>query len=949
MDPERLIAQLLADPPRIDLLHEPLPDTVAATVVAHLKQEADRHYWINANRSLALGDLIATIGRVRDDAEQLALGSMTRADSLRFLGQLQTAWDLFAEAGNLFRGASNEIGWARTRIGRLLCCVELNHVDEALADAERARELFERHGERERLLSLLNNTAIVYNHIGQYRRALAICDRAFEIAQHMGPQGRHYLGMLYIDAGFAHHLLGDLRQAAWSYSQARTISEQLGEIRGVALAEVNTAHIAMSQGYHKQALRLLHHACTLYEAEALPLDATHANHDVIQCYLALNRYIEARDLALHVQTQYRAFGAAYQEAHVLLHLATAEAALGNLGAAHEALDTAVSIFAALDASTWVATADLRRGQIANKTQDWPLAAALAQKASEIFETAGRQVEYAAAQLVFAEALLTKGDLIASAMQSGVALRIAQNHNVPLLRYNAYVLLGHSAVAQGNVERARRYYGAAIATVERVQRGLSITLRPGFLEDKNEALAALIGLYLETNDVTGAFKTLERAKAQALLSYLNNREQFRWASNDPRSRELIHELNQLREEHHWYYELAHNPSGDNHEYRPVIDPQQARHEVAIRERRMRAITEQLYLYTDEHNGSTIDSVPSVPDIQRHLAETSLLIEFYNDGTNVWAFTIDHQTINLHQLPVSVRDIDRLLAQLQLNIDTALRAGPHGPTSQSVSSLGRRILQRLYMGLLAPLAARLTNRTRLIIVPYGALHYIPFHLLHDDSSYVLESYEVVILPAAALVTRGVTARRGGALAIAHSWNGRLPQTNAEARIVQHTFGGTLRHEVTATRDVFATPPTKVLHIAAHGEHRLDQPDLSYIQLADGQLYTDDLLQHDLSYELVTLSACETGRAHIASGDELIGVGRGFLYAGAATLITSLWSVADDITIELMERLYSALARGESKVAALQHAQQAVITTHPQLHPAYWGAFQLVGNAEPLSRTG
>ena len=139
----------------------------------------------------------------------------------------------------------------------------------------------------------------------------------------------------------------------------------------------------------------------------------------------------------------------------------------------------------------------------------------------------------------------------------------------------------------------------------------------------------------------------------------------------------------------------------------------------------------------------------------------------------------------------------------------------------------------------------------------------------------------------------------------------------------------------------------HRAQRGGDRLDQPDLSYLQLADGQLYADDLLQQDLSYELVTLSACETGRANVASDDELIGLGRGFLYAGAGALILSLWQVADATTVRLMERVYRALQAGAPKATALREAQRAILAEADPLHPAFWGAFQLVGDARPLSK--
>jgi CHAT domain-containing protein len=100
------------------------------------------------------------------------------------------------------------------------------------------------------------------------------------------------------------------------------------------------------------------------------------------------------------------------------------------------------------------------------------------------------------------------------------------------------------------------------------------------------------------------------------------------------------------------------------------------------------------------------------------------------------------------------------------------------------------------------------------------------------------------------------------------------------------------------------------------------------------------------LVTLSACETGRAHIAARDELIGLGRGFLYAGAGALVVSLWRVGDEIALPLMRHLYAALCAGASKARALQAAQVAMLAADPELHPALWGPFQLIGDARPLS---
>jgi CHAT domain-containing protein len=235
---------------------------------------------------------------------------------------------------------------------------------------------------------------------------------------------------------------------------------------------------------------------------------------------------------------------------------------------------------------------------------------------------------------------------------------------------------------------------------------------------------------------------------------------------------------------------------------------------------------------------------------------------------------------------------------------------------------------------------------MVVPYGCLHYLPFNVLHTEKHYLIEDCEIVLAPTSGLLTREAPVRPTGAVVLAHSNNGRLPYTLTEAGMVHELLSGRLYQEEATSRKLMAQKPVQILHIAAHGKHRIDQPDLSFVQLGDGQLVTDDLLQQDLSYELVTLSACETGWAAVKPGEELIGLGRGVLCAGAGALLASLWRVEDRHTAEFMQRFYNGLKAGESKAAALRGAQRQMLQRTPDLHPAFWGAFQLVGDAGPLS---
>lgn len=917
----------------------------AAALVARLKAEADRHWMINPNRSLELGEQIVQIGLARDEPHHVALGVMACGDALKLLGRVAEAWDALGDAGSRFRRLGDQVGWARTRIGRLLICVDLQHVDEALADAIEAHAIFTAAGVIDKRLVLNMNTAIVYHLLGDYERSLAIYADALETAANDPEIGAQWLGSIHINIGYVYDLQGDFARALDHYAQGRIRCVSRGEVGSVAMIDLNSAHIAMAQGRHREALRLLDSAHGFYITARMSLDAIRVDADRVECYLLLNRYAVARELGRRVCDAFRTAGTAYWEALSLVHLATAEGSLGSYASALSTLDAAEARFEGLKSESWIATTRLRRGRIALLQGNLPLAVREAGAATASFAASGRQVDHAEARLLYGQAVLLAGDAQAAAEAGAYALAVAQRCYVPHLRYSAHLHNGRIAAALGHTTRERRSYRAAIATVARVQQSLTMSMRTGFLEDKGEAVRALMAIYLQNGAHQRAFELLEQTKSQALLDYIANRDQFRWPTDNPHAQTLHKELDELRATHHSLYTRVHGRSGWQDEQPSLLSLEEAYERLAASERRMRAIVEQLHVLGDGHGGSTA-AMPSLTALQEHLSKNELLIEYYTDGINFWAFRLACDGFDVVPLQLSAATLAATLDQLQLNMQAALRMGATAPLSRRLTTVARALLGELYRVLLAPLMARINADTRLLIVPYGPLHYVPFHLLHNAGSHLIEQHEVVILSAAGLLVRPPVQRPRGALVIGHDDGGALPYTESETRAVHERFGGERFVADNAVRSVLRAQPVQVLHIAAHGEQRLDQPDLSFIGLADGQLYTDDLLQHDLSYELVILSGCETGRAAVAAGDELIGLGRGILYAGAGTLIASLWRVADSTTATLMEHLYAALDAGAPKALALQQAQRALLDADPELHPAYWGAFQLIGDRGPLS---
>jgi CHAT domain-containing protein/tetratricopeptide (TPR) repeat protein len=945
MEIEGLVEQFLNEQVAPQLLSTPLPDETATVVVERLKQEADRFWFIDPNCSLQYADRIISIGRARNDKSQLALGFMARGDALKFLGNLQEAWEMLEQSGNMYKSANDEVGWARTRIGRLALGPDLNRVPETLADVERARAIFHERGEQEKLMRLEINTAHIYDSLGDLHQALQLYYSALSIAGALGTSGELHLGMLYMNIGYVHECFGDFPQALLYYQKARSHYLARNEIRNIIYIENNIACIAQAQGHYRSALRLLNDILARGSGQ-FPREYERVRHSLAECYLNLNRYSEARDLARQVLESYRSFNDTYYCARALLHLATAESELGNFPVVRSALDEAASIFTALGALSWGMMARLWHGQVAFKQGDYELAWSEARAAADCFEAQGQQVNYATACILMGQVALKRGDLDPARLYGAHALQVAQHYNVPSLRYAAHLLLGRVAKDASLLERASRNFRAATATIERIQRGLTITLRSSFLENKGEAWRELIGLYLHLNQTNYAFDAVERAKTQVLVNYLNNREQFHWSREESESRALIDEFERLRAEHQSFYHLMLNPPREQDSPNAALSDE-VRHEVAVREKRMRAITEKLYLLSYSDNITDSSSSSLLPEIQASIGEETLLVEFYDDGAQFWAFVLDGQSCDVRPLPIRAETLNLLLNQLKSNISAVLNLNSDSLGIKPLTILAQRLLKRLYTILLEPLELQRRGRERITIVPYGVLHYLPFHLLYDGANYLIENYEVVTLPSASLVTRSAPHRSPGTLIVSHSWNGRLPYTQTEAQIVHNLFGGTLYAEESAIRAVLKAEPAQILHIATHGQYRLDQPDLSFLELADGQLYADDLLQQDLSYELITLSACETGQANVAADEELIGIGRGLLYAGAGALILSQWQVADTSTVIFMEQLYRGLRAGNSKAAALREAQLFFLKQDRQLHPALWGAFQLIGDAQPLSR--
>jgi len=247
--------------------------------------------------------------------------------------------------------------------------------------------------------------------------------------------------------------------------------------------------------------------------------------------------------------------------------------------------------------------------------------------------------------------------------------------------------------------------------------------------------------------------------------------------------------------------------------------------------------------------------------------------------------------------------------------------------------------LYTILFLPLEKYLKEGQHICIAPHGVLHYVPFHALFDGEQYLIEKYKISYSPSAA-VLRYCMERD---IKKSHQYfvtGGKNELMEEEACEVANLLKTPVYEPL---RPVFEKNcgNKDIIHIACHGKFFTNDPFRSCIVFGDEPLDAHHIFNVNIHADLVVLSACETGVSEVGGGDELIGLTRAFLAAGAKSLIHSLWPVSSRSTKELMVKFYDNLLTGQSKVDSLRNAQLDLLHTERFTNPYHWAPFVLAGD--------
>lgn len=388
----------------------------------------------------------------------------------------------------------------------------------------------------------------------------------------------------------------------------------------------------------------------------------------------------------------------------------------------------------------------------------------------------------------------------------------------------------------------------------------------------------------------------------------------------------------------------------------------------------------------------DKVADLASIKEQLDDNTVFIEYFEGFEKVFAFVLRKNKASYFSVPIT-RDFQKGVMNYQTQLADVATA-VHEPGK----SFNRYVAKahQLYEQLLAPAMKEVKENERIVIITDGTLGYIPFESLltekidplpneNDVASYanlpyVLHKYRVSYNYSGTLwmsqLAQGTEVINGEILAMAPVYGKsatvdsavsqersakemalrenltELPGAAAEIDLLQSKYAGAFYKGLDASEKQIKEKAGNygILHLAMHGLVDEKTPEFSSLAMTedgtpteDNFFYAYEIKQLNLKAGLVVLSACETGAGKYQRGEGVVSIGRGFMYAGAPSLIMTLWSLNDQSALRLIEYFYDNLAAGMEKDEALRQAKIKYLSNAEGIaaHPGLWACFVQLGN--------
>jgi len=503
------------------------------------------------------------------------------------------------------------------------------------------------------------------------------------------------------------------------------------------------------------------------------------------------------------------------------------------------------------------------------------------------------------------------------------------------------LEGQYAELKGDNDAALKAYLQADELMEKDRRNLgSEQARSAFMEDKLSCFYRPGLLLLDRKQPSEAFMIFERSRSRAMADLLASRP---LVLQNEQERSLFARLQTLQAniaaKQEKLFDLTGAQNRDQNKEK-IVDLQS---QIAGLQRQYDELQNQISRESPRLKELTASQPVTLHQVQQAAAAGNYDILYY--------VVMEHALIVWHINGDEVHVKEVFLPHAQLISKTAaLHDSLLARRDAAEARFDENLSRQLFLYLIQPMLASLRSH-RLIVVPHEELNSLPFQALQDPQTgkYLGENFAISYAPSATVLSglQGQsTLRNGHLLAVADPG---IHEAAQEVNAIATLYSGrnkVVSQQASSKADVMAwVRDYNLVHLSVHGKFNSADPLLSYLQFEEappdnGRLTAAEMFGLPLQKNsLVVLSACETGRVEATHANEVLGMVRSLLYAGAGTLVLSSWEVNASSTRLWMETFYQ---QGQSSPPA-EAARRALIAvkSRPEFaHPFFWAAFMMTG---------
>jgi CHAT domain-containing protein/Tfp pilus assembly protein PilF len=773
--------------------------------------------------------------------------------------------------------------------------------------------------------------------------------------------------------------MGAVTDAERHYDLALPLARASEDQESIADILNNSGLLMMNTGRPEEALAQFEGALPLARAiNSANVEAALLNNSS-EAYRLMGMFEKSIEMSRAAQEPVARLNVPRRTARHLTMLATSLYEAGDRTATEDALQRSLEVYRQARDEAGYAVTLAFYGRILAASGETDRALAAFGESRPLLKKSGNLVGEATLLASWAELDIDHRQYAAALEKLDQAIALSQSANNPYIETRSHYLRAVALHRDQRLDEAVQAISLVVDRVEGMRGSMARSdLRTSYLAAVRSYYDMYVDLLQQRGDAAAAFEVSERARARALLEGLAESAAKIAKGADPRllatQRAVQRELNAKET---YRAEVALRDGRDSAAARAV--------EADIERLLAQWTSIRAQLRKDSPAYAALQQPQPIDlrGLQQSLLDANTVMIAYHLGRDhSYAWVIDRESIAVRRLPAmgAIEKVARRYHEALSRELEDLTAAQRDKASAAAAAAGRQLADLV----LKPVEAGVRGK-RLLIVADRALHYVPFTALPTSSGRpLLAAHEVVYLPSASVLatlragSKPVTLNASTAVFADPVFSkadprfaapaappspsragddgsyGRLRFSRREAEAIGERAPGAYQAlDFAASKSAVMSRDLRkysVLHFATHGSLNTEHPELSGLVFSlfdksgksiDGFLRLHEIYNLDLDADLVVLSACRTALGREVHGEGLIGLTRGFMYAGASRVVSSVWNVDDRASALLMSRFYDAMrVRKLAPAAALREAQLSLMHDPRWSNPHYWAAFALQG---------